>query len=377
MNEKIFTKTDTKCIKGVAVLLMLWHHLFNDTRIYCYTEISGIGKYNIIFAKLLGNICVSIFLFMGGYGSFRQLQKSKKINILKKIKGLYVSYWRIFLPFVVIGILFFQQQPNYCQDVFICHVFDHITWKTFLLNMLCLSSDINREHWFLSCYIITLLLFGIYAKWLQEFSIRSTIIFFIAYYLFTFFGLFLLGQQFGWMNDGFYKKILATNSFWSVLFLTGCICAKYDLLEKFMLFEKNNTHFTWHLQLLLMFLLVSLRMLCSYLFIYYLEFLIVPFFVFIVILWLRKIKRLYSIVTKVGQYSTNMWLIHTFLCYYYIFTAKLIYSLRFQFLEYLLFCLIVYILAIIIDKVWNYIVNIKKVVSNEQPNGSQNQNIVK
>lgn len=72
-----------------------------------------------------------------------------------------------------------------------------------------------------------------------------------------------------------------------------------------------------------------------------------------------------------------MWLIHTFLCYYYIFTAKLIYSLRFQFLEYLLFCLIVYILAIIIDKVWNYIVNIKKVVSNEQPNGSQNQNIVK
>lgn len=65
MSDKDFSFTlslsskDTRIIKGVAICLMLWHHLFPNA-LY-----SG-GSSAVVFMAAVGKICVSLFLLMSG-----------------------------------------------------------------------------------------------------------------------------------------------------------------------------------------------------------------------------------------------------------------------------------------------------------------------
>lgn len=66
----MFTKRDTNICKGAAILMMLFHHLFND-----YGEYAGhpvnywplTGDQTTLLACLCGG-CVTIFVFLSGYG---------------------------------------------------------------------------------------------------------------------------------------------------------------------------------------------------------------------------------------------------------------------------------------------------------------------
>lgn len=67
-----FTKEHTKIAKGVAILLMLTHHLFAfPDRIHIqpgYIPILTISGENIGgILVTFGNICVSMYMFLSGY----------------------------------------------------------------------------------------------------------------------------------------------------------------------------------------------------------------------------------------------------------------------------------------------------------------------
>lgn len=71
--ETTFTRTDTKVIKGVAVLLMLMHHLFYfpDNRPYSMPEVrqtlpNFMGQGLETMLGIFGVICVPIFFFLAG-----------------------------------------------------------------------------------------------------------------------------------------------------------------------------------------------------------------------------------------------------------------------------------------------------------------------
>ena len=98
-----FTRDDTKVIKGIAIVLMLYHHLF-----YFPQRISDSIQYipvltyhNISSAYLLGEfgkICVALFLFLGGYGTFLSFRKHADDDktgtqvVFTKIE-LWCMYW--------------------------------------------------------------------------------------------------------------------------------------------------------------------------------------------------------------------------------------------------------------------------------------------
>ena len=76
-----FSRTDTKIIKGLAIVLMLMHHL------WCFPEriAGGALKYlftingtsSLILFGSFGKICVSIFFFVGGYGIYKMSEKKR------------------------------------------------------------------------------------------------------------------------------------------------------------------------------------------------------------------------------------------------------------------------------------------------------------
>ena len=102
------SKSDTTGIKGIAILFMLWHHLFLHS-----TEYGALTQSLAIVFK----VCVALFLFVSGYGLTKQYSGLEKRNVQTTIKFLLRRFINFFLPFwfcfilvVVIG--------NFCGYTF-------------------------------------------------------------------------------------------------------------------------------------------------------------------------------------------------------------------------------------------------------------------
>ena len=83
-------KKDTTAIKGIAILLMLWHHLFLSSAEY--------GAWANFFAGI-AKLCVALFLFVSGYGLTKQYSKVEKPYFKNTVKFLALRYLKFFLPY--------------------------------------------------------------------------------------------------------------------------------------------------------------------------------------------------------------------------------------------------------------------------------------
>ena len=104
---------DTNILKGIALLLLLLHHLFfiqnglyDDIHLYeNHFLVNELGKF--------GKLCVAIFVFLSGYGLTIQTNKNHEFELRefykRRFTKLYLNYWLIWIIFVPIGILFFHR----------------------------------------------------------------------------------------------------------------------------------------------------------------------------------------------------------------------------------------------------------------------------
>lgn len=68
------TKRDVEILKGIAILFMLFHHLFGSIDRYSLYHFTGLiidEGTTVIIAKDL-KVCVSIFAFASGYGMYKR-----------------------------------------------------------------------------------------------------------------------------------------------------------------------------------------------------------------------------------------------------------------------------------------------------------------
>lgn len=94
---------ETSVFKGIAICLMLWHHLFHNT-----LEFGIISNHIGIFGK----VCVSFFLFLSGYGLAKQYDRFASnrlryslIFLVRKLAKFFMSYWFVFFIIIGIGLL--------------------------------------------------------------------------------------------------------------------------------------------------------------------------------------------------------------------------------------------------------------------------------
>lgn len=91
-------------------------------------------------------ICVSIFMFLSGYGLYYTFGKKGTIRVWHRVWNIYKRFWQVFFIFAPIGFLFLSKPfalPN------------------FLANLFCLEFSYNHEWWFLGTYIELLLVLPI------------------------------------------------------------------------------------------------------------------------------------------------------------------------------------------------------------------------
>ncbi|WP_390631198.1 acyltransferase family protein [Leptothermofonsia sichuanensis] len=294
-----FTKEKTNIAKGVAICLMFLSHL------YSFPERLMDGNYYIPLIPSLnaefhignfGNVCVSMFLFLSGYGMFWGQTSSKKsplIYSLIKIKDFYLTYWIYFLVFVPIGLLFFKNvtlwnsnEIRYSTDL-----------TTFLEGFLGWSPRYNSEWWFVQMFIFLLLftcpLYITLAK-------RNPLLL-----LLTSVSIFLLSLFF---KVGYTD--INSFTFWQISFAAGMLCASFNFFSSPFVQKIDNFKSIFLLLFIAGFFVVRYRFGAR------IDFLFMPVFIYSIVR-LADGLRLSNILMYLGSYSFPMWLIHSFFCYYY------------------------------------------------------------
>lgn len=162
---------DTNILKGVALLLLLIHHLFfypNDG----YDDIHLAGDYYLTNSiAVWSKLCVAIFVFLSGYGLAVGTMKTNGINNVTRFywhrfTKLLMNYWFIWLLFVPISIFCFGRTFT---DAYGSHII-----PKFILDFLgilnCFGQfGYNPTWWFYSCIIVLYLSFPFLYKLLYKY----------------------------------------------------------------------------------------------------------------------------------------------------------------------------------------------------------------
>lgn len=193
------TQNDTLFLKGIALVLLLLHHLFYEqTGLYDDWLIHGTGV-----VQTMGNyakLCVAIFVFLSGYGVAKSLPGGANLRTFygKRFTKLYLNYWFIWLLFVPVGIFVFGRTLSEAyagESVGLSLLLDWLG-----LSNSFLRSGYNITWWFYSCILLLYLLaplldkaarrfplVGLVGAWLfMEFCRVEWIVGPIRFYLFPF-----------------------------------------------------------------------------------------------------------------------------------------------------------------------------------------------
>lgn len=310
MLDRIITKNKSESLKFIAVILMILLHTFAfPERIDKFGFISFFTINNVpveVYIGRFGEICVSIFIFLSGYGMYIKYRDNSCIykNIFNKLFKFYINYWTVFMIFIPIGIYMNKYVLNL---------------KQLLLNFIGLKSTYNGEWWFIRLYIMLILLYPVFVKlickynkyWILILSFLMNIIGFGATKIFINIG-----------NKYIIFDLISILIGGQFLFLLGIIVAKYGIF--------NN----WNIKLNL-----SKNIYCIITFV-----ISITIAILVNISIVGEISKLIlvpilcytiansindnNILSNFGKYSTNMWLMHSFFIYYLFqdFTFKLKYS---------------------------------------------------
>lgn len=150
--------------KGMALLLLLWHHLFF---LKC-----GITSFPVCVSSQFAQVCVAIFVFLSGYGLAVSVE-DKRIGWLsfykKRLPRLYLNYWLVALIFIPIGI-FFGYRP---LEV----VFETSPYLKLFIQMTGFHMFIDRvgygynpTWWFMSLILALYLLFPLIYYLIKKFG---------------------------------------------------------------------------------------------------------------------------------------------------------------------------------------------------------------
>lgn len=299
---KELTKDDTNILKGISLLLLLFHHLFYEAN-GLYNDIT-IGDTGIVceVGKVF-KVCVALFVFLSGYGLVKSC-RNREISTLgfykKRLARLFPTYWLIWLLFVPAGIIFFGRS---LESVYANNIVPKLIADIMGLAYAFEFYGYNATWWFMSCIIVLYLLFPFIYKVLgNKIAITAIMAGSIAISYFDIHGLYPI------------RHYLMT-------FVAGMIFARYNILQRC----KVDTPLK---KCALIIALAACFYIRSRLFLYAMNFdtLLCLFIIAAYACFGIKWQWCRKALDFTGRHSMNIFLFHTFIYLYYL--QELIYSPR-------------------------------------------------
>lgn len=304
-----FTKEHTKIAKGIAILLMVYHHLFVIPERLNNNYVSVINLLGFNFQSILANfakICVCIFCFCSGIGMYYSLIKSNTLRDMYKkslIHGLkfMMNFWVILLLIIPIGC-----GLNYLS----------LSPKV-MLQLFTASYGGVAEWWFVKQYIALLILAPLVVRLFQNKKLIYIIIPICILVIILI--IYRIGAHYSLWNSGVLYYIGDVLGYiWNIdcvlVFIVGVICVRYNLIYHYQKYEK---HERWTVCLFSAVLSIIIRVSFSNTpTSMNVDFIVVPLFILPLVTVLYNTK-MGTVLSFFGNHSTNIWLTHTFWCYYF------------------------------------------------------------
>lgn len=322
------SKDDSMMAKGAAILLMVFLHLFNSlNNCALCSPLLMLGDVPLVHVITRACNPVAFFMLLSGVGLYSSYRIKGRITNGKRLLKLYIHFWVILTIFLIVGHLIDPERyPG--------------SWLKLIRNYSSLYYTYNAEYWFLLPYALLALtspvLFRICDKmnyWIP--LVGSFIIELGAGFLISRFG-----NRYLYGNMLFYMPVLYMHLlFWFVLGMT-CVRANFwGLLDKL---RGRNGFLLWGA----FFAVIALRCVPP------LGMLHAVYVVAFVILFVAAPKApvVSSLFMSLGRHSMNMWLIHTWFCYYLF--KDFIYGFKYPLVIYIVLLAISMLVSIAI----NYIV---------------------
>lgn len=326
-------KDKTLEIKGIAILMMLWLHLFNtqEAMAQCQPFLyfwNGDALAHVL--RKVCNICVGLYVLLGGYGLAKTyLLKGSEMHNARRVAGLYRKVWGVFLVFFPIGWL--------CQ----AEGYREASWQVVVENAMGLSSILNGEWWFLLPYaVLTLVSCPLIRRVMQAGRKTEGLILLLCLGAFA--------ASFGeehWIEGDGLSALLGRNilrvGHMSLYFVVGIGLVKHRVLERLVRWGEGLSDRRWNSTVaafLLALTLLKLSIGAS-------AILNPPFVVLYCIAFalLRMQGLLHRILTLLGINSAFMWLTHSF--FINRLMAGEIYQLRYILLIYLTLVALSFVVA--------------------------------
>ena len=329
-----FSRSDTKALKGIAVVLMLFHHLaaFPARFPVGFTGFESLwGGFStndfLVKFALVSKICVSIFFFLGGYGLFIRW-KSSKFSVSQSIIDLYKAYWKVFLVFVPIAILFFGRSGTNINPICTGYVFQSkgIMVTTILSDFVGLTSKLNAEWWFFLSYVCVIPLGYLYCCKVEARNFWEDIflVFCIDILIRNIFPAIADMEVFSSLRSNlFYSNFFEMNSYTSAFF-AGIVFAKHNGICKI-----KRILYQFHYCTLCSVLGLGILLFCrTFILGEQADIIYCAALIPMLSVILDNYKPLKQCFVFLGKHSTNMWLIHSFFCYYFLEATYLVYSTK-------------------------------------------------
>lgn len=293
------TLDQTRIIKGIAILMMVFLHLFNHIAdVEQCTYFLTIGDVPLVHWLTRAANPVPFYLFLSGYGLYYSWSSGKELKPWSRCLKLYQVYWVSLL--VMVGLGYFIRSAEYPGSGI--KIIENITgWNT----------SYNAEAWFLFPYLLLVLS----SKWLFHWvsKMRGAIIAGIGFALYLGAAFIISrasrsGNEWLFTTMWAYHPVLYIECLCSFLF--GAIACKSSLncLPSWFI---RVTDRGWKVVLLLVMLIIARCIVntdaCS------------PIYTLLVILLLSRVqwsKWANKGLQFFGKHSTVMWLTHSYFCYY-------------------------------------------------------------
>ena len=320
------TKETSQILKGVAILLMIYLHLFNKMSNVelCDTWIDIRG---VPLVHLLTNLCcpVPIFLILSGYGLFKAWQKGDK-NRWGRIIKLMIHYWVILIVFVCVG--HFIKPDQYPGSFY-----------KIILNFTGFDPSYNSELWFLFPYLMV----SIISPYLFKISSRFRWYWVIGITLLIYVGtLFIMTRTIETLplNVKWNLKILLNIPLFLFNFSLGMVAARSHLYEKITSKIKIKKTLYSTLAWIGIIAVAGLNFIFKYNFFY--AFILISLLNFVAFPSLIK-----TTLIKLGNQSMNMWMIHSWFCFHLF--HDFIYSIKYPILIFIALTIISYCLSLVFN----------------------------
>ena len=341
LSQDGFTKKHTLICKGIALLLMYFHHLFYNQSVFEGFNIiwTPISEETAVWIAAKCKVCVAIFVFLSGYGYAKKYKDIKTI----KLKNAVASYLKLMIGFWIIYILAFSISVFSDRtpiDVyggyglkFIAKVIIDFMGMSYIFS----TATLNGTWWYMSLAIIFIFISPIIIWMINKRKYTGVMVAVIL------FALAFLPLQYKWRSILFYSFTLTI----------GIMCSKYELFERL---NKNITMEVTTTCVMALAIVISRK--------FSLFWLWDTVFSVIVCYLIYKayfiFKPLEKVLYTIGKYSMNGFLIHSFIYYYYF--REEIYSIKFFLGIWVILTCITLVLSYLIERI-KKIIGYNKVIT--------------